>query len=157
MQNKIDMIIIALKRNTAVAVASASIFFAISYYLTVMNVYQNSLAIYIQMNGLYYTIASLSLNVIIAILIGMLAALITYRLDAKKSGCGMSGSMFAAISSGCPTCGAPLLALVGIPLGLIALPLRGVELKLISILMLSISIYLISSDKKYCNIAMRKR
>jgi len=154
--SKIEILGIALKSKAVIAVASASIFFVTSYYLSVMNVYQNSLEIYIQMNGFYYTIALLSLNAVIAVLIGVFVALIVYRIDVKKSGYGIGGSVIAAFSSGCPTCGAPLLSLLGFPLGLMALPLRGIEIKLISILMLLISIWIITSDKNYCNAVMCK-
>ncbi len=157
MSSKLSLIITALKKKAHVAVAAAASAGVLFYYLTVYNVYQNSLQIFIQMNGFYFTIASLLLNSFIAILIGVFAALLSYRYEcAKKYGySGTAATAFAIFSAGCPTCGSFLLGLAGFPLGLLALPLRGIELKIIALLALAASVNIASSSA--CKIRTKKK
>ncbi len=157
LMNKMQIIIAALKKKAHVAVAAAASAWALFYYLTVMNVYQNSLQIFIQMNGFYFTIASLLLNAMIAVMIGVFAALLSYRYEcAKKYGySGTAATAVAIFSAGCPTCGSFLLGLAGFPLGLLALPLHGIELKIIALLALAASVNIASSSA--CKIRTKKQ
>ena len=141
-------IIDALKNKWAIAIISALLFFVLSYYLTVFTVFQYSLSIYIQMNGFYYTVVSMLLNVLISVLVGINTAILAYNIDMKKSVCSISGGAIAIFTSGCPTCGALLFSLLGYPLALMALPWKGLELKIVSIILLALYIQLITSNKK---------
>ena len=75
-----------------------------------------------------------------------LTSQIKEKKDAKHAASGTGGIAAALIASGCPSCGAPLLALWGAPLALTALPFQGLEIKLFSILLLSLAIYLVAEN-----------
>ncbi|RJR31496.1 hypothetical protein C4569_02065 [Candidatus Parcubacteria bacterium] len=119
----------------------------ISYYLTVVNVYEKSLSIYAEMNGFWYTVASVFFGILLSVSFGLYVSLFKFRLNLVKTpGSKNSVSSFTAavtgiVVSGCPSCGAPVLSLAGLPLGLLALPFRGVELKILSVILMLAAIY----------------
>jgi len=145
-----DLVLTILKRKKylVIALLMSFIMSAISYYLTVMNVYKKSLIIYGWMNGWWFTIASVSLSAIIAILFGVYIGLLFFKRDLgkiKAKGKAASGlaTVGGIVASGCPSCGVPLLGVVGFPLALFSLPLKGIEIKLLSIGLLVWSVMLV--------------
>lgn len=149
---KILLVILKKKKYVLIALTTTLAMAAVSYYLTVVDVYHKSILIYVEMSGLGFTILSLLSSLLIALLLGAYVALLFFRRDIVKakavgnkltSGVGGSAGIIAA---GCPSCGAPLLGLVGLPLGLFSLPFKGLELKVLSIAFLFLSIYLISKN-----------
>lgn len=126
----------------------------LSYYLSVVNIFHKSILSYAQMNGFLFTVAAMFLNFIIAVLFGAHISLLAARRDvvkAKAAGnkvTGAIGSITGIVSSGCPSCGAPILGLVGLPIGLFSLPFKGLELKIVSIGFLFLSLFLISKNIK---------
>jgi len=106
------------------------------------------------MNGTIFTIVSVVLGLVISILLGGYSALLIFKRDiirARSAGnkmAGVSGTFVGLVASGCPTCGAPILGLMGWPLGLLALPFYGLELKVLSVVFLLLAIFLISKNIK---------
>lgn len=150
---EITLPVLKRKKYAMIAVGSALIFGALSYYLTVANVAFKSLFVLMEMDGPYFTGFSLFLSLIISVMFGVYLALFFFRREiiknesiAKTSALGVGGTIASVIASGCPTCGAPFLAFFGAPLGLLALPFRGMEIKMLSIILLSFSIYLLAQS-----------
>lgn len=149
---KILSVILKKKKYITIALVSAAVMGGASYYLTVINIYHKSIFVYADMNGGWFTIISLTLSAVIAILVGLYLALVIFRRDivkAKSIGnkvTGYGGVITGIIASGCPSCGVPLLGLIGFPLALYSLPFKGLELKVLSILFLVVGIYLISKN-----------
>ena len=131
----------------AIAAATAIIYF----YLTVMNVYEMRLDVFFQMNGFWYSFISVISIFAVSILFGISVAMICYNYKCMKKFTKATGSTgigvaVATIATGCPTCGVAALSLIGMPLGLMALPLEGIELKIASIILLLISLYYLSKS-----------
>lgn len=129
----------ALRQKKYIAILSAIIAFALSYYLTVLPVTGLSLEIYADMNGLWFTVLTLGMSAIISVLFGVWVAVVSSA--ARPGVSGFLGTLVGAAATGCPTCGAPMLALFGAPLGLFGLPFWGLELKAASIILMSVSIF----------------
>lgn len=153
MLTEITIPILKRKKYALIAVSATLLFGGLSYYLSVANVAFKSLFVLIEMDGPYFTAFSLFLSLIISILFGIYLALFFFRREiiknesaAKSTILGTGGSVASVIASGCPTCGAPFLALFGVPLGLMSLPFRGLEIKVLSIILLSFSIYLLAQS-----------
>lgn len=151
----LTIIILILKRLRyfLTALALAAIMFALSSYLMVFNITDKSIAAYAIMNGTWYTITSVALTLFISMLFGIYAALWLARRDLIKHGqatagalLGASGALGGIIAAGCPACGVPLLALLGAPLALYALPFKGIEIKVISLILLFLSIYWLAEN-----------
>lgn len=158
-------IILKRKKYAVIALLAFLVMIGISYYLTVINVSHKSLYFYAEMNGYIYTIITMFLAVIISVLLGLYASLLIFKVNLKSnlsSGdkkIGTIGTGIGIIASGCPSCGVPLLGLVGLPFGLASLPFRGIELKIMSIIFLLISIHYISRSIKgvlNCNLISLK-
>ena len=151
---KILSIILKKKKYAFIAAISSLLIGAISYYLTVVNISSKSILIFIEMSGPAFAFSSLLLSLAIALLLGVYVALLVFRRDivrAKAMGNKLTGGIggtVGIIATGCPACGAPLLGLIGLPLGLFSLPFKGLELKIISIIFLLLSIYLINKNVK---------
>lgn len=151
---KILFVILKKKKYAAIAVISAVILAALSYYLTVVNVYQYSILIYAEMSGVLFTVISLLFSLIIAILFGVYLSLLFFRRDVVKARAAANkavssvGTVSGIVAAGCPACGAPLLGFLGFPLGLFSLPFRGIELKFLSIIFLILGIFLIFKNIK---------
>lgn len=139
-----------LRKKLWLAVASALLAFALSYYLMVFNVTGGSISIYADMNGFWYTVLTLGMSAIISVLFGVWVALVAFT--SKPGLSGFLGTLVGAAATGCPTCGAPLLALAGFPLGLFYLPFWGLELKAISIILISASIWPMIGGKDGCKL-----
>lgn len=149
---QIGLIILKKKKYALVAGVVALALAGLSYYLTVVNVSEKSIFIYAEMNGVLFTIITLLTGLAIAILFGLSSALLVLRRDLIKAkaragqAAGLGGAIFGLLASGCPSCGAPLLGLVGLPLGLFSLPFKGIELKLAGAAFLLLSVNLIEKN-----------
>lgn len=103
---------------------------------------------YIKMYGTPFTVTTVALGSVIAILAGINTAMIICRkqmtgsLGFKKGGtssaCGVFGG---AVASGCPVCTMPLLAVFGLGGALALFPLQGLEIKIPAIAILTVSLY----------------
>ncbi|MDF1498638.1 MAG: hypothetical protein P1P85_04800 [Patescibacteria group bacterium] len=149
---EIIFIILKRKRYLFVALLTFAIMTVASYYLTVSNVFHKDILIYAQMNGFLFTLISLLLGLFISVLFGFYIALLIFRKDmavksiSKDKLTSFAGTSANIVASGCPSCGVPLLGLIGLPLGLSYLPFKGLELKIISAVFLLISISYISKN-----------
>jgi hypothetical protein len=151
---RILAIILKRKKYLLIATIATILMAGISYYLTVVNIYHKNIFAYADMNGTLFTIISIILGLIISLLVGFYFALLVFRRDitkektVKDNASGLAGIGTGIIASGCPSCGVPLLGLVGFPLALYSLPFKGLELKALSIVFLGLSLYLISKNIK---------
>ncbi len=150
---EITIPILKRKKYALIGTFAALLIGGTSYYLTLADVAFNSVSVLIEMDGLLLTVFSFTLSFVVAILFGVYWALFFFRREiikkestAKPTILSMGGTVATVIASGCPTCGAPFLALFGAPLGLLSLPFRGLELKILSIILLSFSIYLLAQN-----------
>lgn len=152
--SRILIIILKKKKYAIIALSLMVIMMVISYYLMVVNISQKSIFFYAEMNGILFTVVSLMLGLLISVFFGFYVALLVFRRDIIKAraggnkAAGLSGTITSIVASGCPSCGAPVLGLLGFPLGLFSLPFRGIELKLFSLAFLVLAIFLISKNIK---------
>jgi hypothetical protein len=148
------LIILKRKKYLVIALTATVMLGSLSYYLTVVNIYRHSIVLYAEMNGLIFTVLSLLLSLAMAVLFGAYLTWLVFRRDISKAGAkgkssvGLSGALLGLAASGCPGCGAPILGLVGLPLGLLTLPFKGLEIKIISLGLLLLSIKLIADNIK---------
>jgi hypothetical protein len=161
---EIIFIILKRKKYLFAALLTFAIMAAASYYLTVSNVFHKNIFIYAQMNGYLFAIISIFLGLVISVLFGFYIALLVFRKDiavksfSKDKLASFAGTSANIIASGCPSCGVPLLGLIGFPLGLSYLPFKGIELKIISAVFLLVSISYISKNiKKNLECGLRKQ
>lgn len=148
---EVASIILGRKKYALIAVSAFAVMFGASFYLTVVGVYHKDIFVYAEMNGYLFTIATLILGFIIAVLFSIYITLLIFKKDIdartentkEKTGSfiGVGANM---IASGCPSCGVPLLGLIGMPFGLAALPLGGIELKIASAIALLFAIKLVN-------------
>ncbi len=141
------------KKYGFIAIGAGILMAGLSYYLTIVNVAFKSFSILLQMDGPWFTTISFALSLTISALFGIYLGLVVFRHDlmkdnknAKAIASGLGGTIAGVVAAACPTCGAPLLALVGAPLGLMALPFQGLEIKVLSILLLLLSVYLLTQS-----------
>ncbi|NCN51383.1 hypothetical protein GW931_00015 [archaeon] len=132
--------------------------FGILYYLLVVKVANQDIWISVMMSGALFVTLSIVSITLMSFLSAILFSMIlfhfnNFRKGSEKGFFGFIGSGIAAFGVGCPTCGAFLFGLIGMPLALTYLPWRGVELQLVGILILILSIYLTGkSIKGICKI-----
>lgn len=131
--------------------------FLVMYKFTMLTVANQSLKIFIMMSGVNYTFLDLFITAIIASLFGIFVSLFVYKFISvrKLSKTGILGSIgltTGLFSLGCPTCGAFLFMLIGMPLALMYLPWSGMELKVLSVGFLLLSSYLITRGMTRCKI-----
>jgi len=145
--------ILKRKKYAAIAIISAILMIIISYYLTVFNVAFHSPTILLDMDGILFTSISALLSLTISALFGTYIALAVFRRNLLKDSkntkavlSGIGGTVSGVVAAACPTCGAPLLALFGAPLALMALPFQGLEIKVLSIILLIVSVYLVAQS-----------
>ena len=147
---------ILVKRNyLLIFVVAGTVLFSIFYVFTLITTTDQSLAIFVMMNTLPYTIITFLLLLIAAALFGLYAALLVYALRQKsmaKRSClwGSGGLVAGLFSAGCPMCGAFLFGLIGAPLALFFLPFKGLELRVLAIILLSLSIYSLGKSLGKC-------
>lgn len=110
---------------------------------------------YVQMYGMSFTVTTVTMGFIIAILTGLNTALILCRRQMtgslgfrKGAGSSTCGAFAGVVASGCPVCTAPLLGVFGLGGALALFPFQGLELKLAAIVALGISLYYTSKNVK---------
>jgi hypothetical protein len=141
-----------------IMIVSSLIIFAFLYYLLVAKVADRDIWISVMMSGAGFVTFSIVSSVILAGLSGILLAMTWFKFNEVRrlEGKGMFGFIGAGISAfgvGCPTCGAFLFGLVGMPLALLYLPFKGLELQVLGIGVLLISVWLTGkSIKGVCKI-----
>lgn len=150
--------ILKRKKYAIIAIVATVILEALSYYLTIADVAFKSIFVLIEMDGFFFTAASLLLSFCISLFFGAYLALIVFRHDIMKAQknaphaiASLGGTLANVAVSGCATCGAPFLAIFGAPLGLMSLPLQGMEIKIVSFFLLLLSLHLLtkSIEKKF--------
>ncbi len=103
--------------------------------------------ILISQNTEFYIWVSMILSVIIAALFGISLTMLAYILKKRKENLKESapssffGTIFGALASGCPVCGAWLLSLFGVAGSLAVFPFQGLEIKLLAVALLVFSIF----------------
>lgn len=148
------------KRNYLILfICSSVLLFFVFYILTLATVTNQSLIIFIMMNGFWYTIATFFLLALIAMLFGMYAALLVYSIRLKLKHKKKTSNAFLGVgfltglfSAGCPMCGAFLFGLFGAPLALFFMPFKGLELRALALVLLGISVYMIGRSLSECKI-----
>jgi hypothetical protein len=150
---KIITTVLKRKKYGLIALGAGIVMAGLSYYLTIAHVAFHSFFVLLQMDGPLFIMVSFALSLAISTLFGIYLALIVFRHDlikddknAKAVASGLGGTIAGLAASACPTCGAPLLALFGAPLGLMALPFQGLEIKVLSVLLLLLSVYLLTQS-----------
>jgi len=100
-----------------------------------------------------------ALLIITAILTGINLVLLTKKLKSLKSQGNLKivvggSSLIGIISSGCASCGLPILALLGLSGSVAYLPFRGIELSYLSVILLLFSLYHLikANNKNKCEI-----
>ena len=86
-----------------------------------------------------------ALSVVTAVLFGLSLAMLLRIFSLRQAGTEatpstLTGTLVAAVASGCPVCGAWLLPLFGIAGSLAVFPFQGLELRVLAILLLGYSI-----------------
>lgn len=125
--------------------------FTILYYFLVVKVANQNIWVSVMMSGpLFITLSILSIF-ITSFLSAVLFSVIlfqfnNFKIQNKKGFFGFVGSGIAAFGVGCPTCGAFLFGIIGLPLALTYFPFRGIELQLLGICVLLFSIYFTSKS-----------
>jgi len=128
------------------------------YYFLVAKVANNEIWISVMMSGPAFVTFSIVSILITSALSGILLSMMAFKFNnynnVNGGGLfGFIGSGIAAFGVGCPTCGAFLFGLIGIPLALMYLPFRGLELQVLGVLILFVSIYLTGkSIQGFCKI-----
>ncbi len=94
----------------------------------------------------FYNYASIGLSIVTAILFSIAMTMLAYifanrKKDLKESApSGVVGTIFGAVASGCPVCGAWLLPILGIAGSLAVFPFQGLEIKVLAIILLALSV-----------------
>ncbi len=146
------------KRNYFIIfIVASALFFYVLYKLTLATIANQSFDIFVMMLGVWYTFADIVLLMIISLLFGTFVSVFIYKINLarKVSKTGFLGSLGMTVglfSAGCPTCGAVLFGLIGMPLALMLLPFKGLELKVLSIILMFVSIYFLSSSLINCKV-----
>ena len=140
-------LVLSEKKYKLISLISGLIFFGFLYYFLVSEVAGNSIWISVMMSGPEFITFSVTTILITSILSGILLSMLFFKFSvchsiSGKGIFGFVGSGIGAFGVGCPTCGAFLFGLIGLPLALIYLPFKGLELQVLGILVLIVSIYL---------------
>ena len=147
--HKMSTVGLVLKKTTYATIAAiVSIALGIGFWLLTFYFSPTPLPDYIKMYGIPFTVTTVALGSVIAILTGINTSLIIYRkrmtgsLGFKKGGTSSACSAFTgAVASGCPVCTMPLLGIFGLGGALALFPLQGLELKAAAIFVLVVSLY----------------
>jgi hypothetical protein len=105
--------------------------------------------------GLFASVNAINIAILIitSILSGLNIALILQRISLLRKlnrfNLTISGSSFLGIaSSGCASCGLPIISLIGLSGSIAFLPFKGGELPYVSISLLLLSLYFLVKDNK---------
>lgn len=154
--HKMSTVGLVLKKTTYATIAAmVSIALGIGFWLLTFYFSPTPLPDYIKMYGIPFTVTTVALGSVIAILTGINTSLIIYRknvtgsLGFKKGGTSSACSAFTgAVASGCPVCTMPLLGIFGLGGALALFPLQGLELKAAAIFVLVVSLYYTAKNVK---------
>jgi len=141
-----------------ICLTSTLIIFGVLYYFFVAKVADNDIWISVMMSGETFVTFSIINIFITSTLSGVLISMIVFKINSfhqleGKGMIGLIGGGIAAFGVGCPTCGAFLFGLIGLPLALMYFPFRGLELQVFGILILILSIYFtVKSIRGVCEI-----
>ncbi len=114
----------------------------------------------VNQNTAFYNWTSITLSFITAILFAFSLTMILYAYKKKKRWINSSTagslfwSIFSAVASGCPVCGAYLLPLLGIAGSLAIFPFQWLEIRILAILLLIFSI--IQSSRSILGLCKKK-
>jgi len=110
---------------------------------------------YIKMYGMPFTVTTVVLGSVIAVLAGINSSMVIcrkqmtgslgFKKGATSSAC---GAFTGAVASGCPVCTMPLLGVFGLGGALALFPLQGLELKMLAIVALGASLYWTAKNVK---------
>ncbi len=133
-----------------ISIALGVLFWLLTFYFT-----PTPLPDYIKMYGMPFTVTTVALGSVIAVLTGINTAMIICRkqmtgsLGFKKSaGSSACGAFAGAVASGCPVCTMPLLAVFGLGGAFALLPLQGLEIKIPAVVALAVSLYFTAKNVK---------
>lgn len=143
-------VVITERKYFLIFLLTSVLFFGMLSFLTLATTAGYDIRVFIMMNGLQYTILTLSASIIISLLFGIWVSLL-YRMKLKQIGfhehsIGFFGSSAGIFSAGCPMCGSLVLGIFGAPLGLFFLPFKGLELKALSMAFLLISVFVMAKS-----------
>lgn len=110
---------------------------------------------YIRMYGMSFTVTTVALGFVIAVLAGINSSMVICRKQMTgslgfKGGASSSvcGAFTGAAASGCPVCTMPVLGVFGLSGALALFPLQGLELKIAAIVALAVSLYFTAKNVK---------
>lgn len=133
-----------------ISVALGALFWLLTFYFS-----PTPLPDYIKMYGIPFTVTTVVLGSVIAVLAGINTAMIICRKQMtgslgfrKSAGSSICGAFTGAVASGCPVCTMPLLGVFGLGGALALFPLQGLELKALAIVALAVSLYWTAKNVK---------
>ena len=136
----------------AIATAISIVLGALFWYLTFSF---TPLPDYIKMYGMPFTVTTIALGSVIAVLTAITTSLIICRKKLtgslgfrKGAGSSACSAFTGAVASGCPVCTMPILGVFGLGGVLTLFPFQGLELKALAIIALGISLYYTSKNVK---------
>ena len=140
-------LVLSRRKYMIISLIFSLLLFSLSYYFFVAKVAYHSIWISVNMSGPLFVTLSITFILITSILSGILFSMLLFKFEKyhktnKKGFFGFVGYGIGAFGTGCPTCGAFLFGLVGLPFALASLPFKGIELHILGIFILSSSIYL---------------
>jgi hypothetical protein len=145
----------AVLRRPAYAVTATIISIALGALFWYLTFSFTQLPDYIKMYGLPFTVTTVALGSVIAILAGINSSMVICRkrmtgsLGFKKgAGASACGTFTGAAASGCPICTMPLLGIFGLGSVVALFPLQGLELKMLAIAALGVSSYFTARNVK---------
>jgi hypothetical protein len=144
--SKAIKLVFSRKKCLWVSLIFGIVSFGFLYYFLVSSVADNDIWISVMMSGAGFVTFSIISSLLIAGLSGILISMVLFKFDnfkkiEGKGFFGFLGSGIGAFGVGCPTCGAFLFSLIGLPLALTYLPFRGLELQALSVVILLVSVY----------------
>lgn len=104
-------------------------------------------------SGTSMTVSNLIILCLIALLTGINMVLLFEKIQFLQASGSLTflvggSSVLGIVSSGCASCGLPLLAFLGLGSSLSVLPFHGYEFSILSILALTLSTYILSQKRK---------
>jgi len=150
MSNSVNLVL-SKKKYKFISLIFGLSLFAILYYFLVAKVAYNSIWISVMMSGSLFITINIIAILITSTLSGILFSMLLFKFSLYNQIIGNGffgfiGSGVGAFGVGCPTCGAVLFGLIGMPLALMSLPFGGIELQVFGILILIASIYFIGKS-----------
>lgn len=157
MNERISKIKSVLKQRKyfLIFIVTAIIYF--SFYYFIITYFLDSFSLLFKTYVKSYAYTAFSLNILVALLLGLNISLLVYKLkelstNKKSSVVSGIGIFSAALANGCPGCFAGLfpfvLSIFGVSATLSILPFNGLELQGLSAFLLITSIFFLSGENK---------